>query len=260
MAELLIKGVRMEYTDEGVGLPVVLVHGFPLDRRMWDAAVAALRDRYRVIAPDLRGFGGSRCDEPFSMESLADDVHELLGRIDALPCALGGLSMGGYVVYAYASRYPGDLKALLFVDTKCEADTAEARQNRMKMIDTVRSGGPRAVADQMMPKLVSPAADGQVVARVRQMIEACPARTMELALLAMRDRADHRNALAAVRVPSCFIAGEADALVPHPLAQAQAAGVREPWIAVIPGAGHMAPMEQPEHVSAALGAFLGQLR
>jgi len=255
MAELLIKGVRMEYTDEGVGLPVVLVHGFPLDRRMWDAAVAALRDRYRVIAPDLRGFGGSRCDEPFSMESLADDVHELLGRIDALPCALGG-----YVVYAYARRYPGDLKALLFVDSKCEADTAEVKQNRMKMIDTVLSGGPRAVADQMMPKLVSPAADGQVVARVRQMIEACPARTMELALLAMRDRADYRNALAGVRVPSGFIAGEADALVSHPLAQAQAAGVREPWIAVIPGAGHMAPMEQPERVIAALGAFLGQLR
>src|SRR4051812_25394164 len=91
-----VNGTTLSYSERGAGPALALVHGFPLDSRIWEAQLNELSNRFRVIAPDLRGFGHSRSDAPFTMESLADDVHALLEKIGALPCVLGGLSMGGY--------------------------------------------------------------------------------------------------------------------------------------------------------------------
>src|SRR3954471_8710967 len=146
-----------EWGESGKGTPLVLLHGFPLDGRVWGAQRKSLSDRCRVIAPDLRGFGKSApATSPFTMESLADDVHALLAEIGALPCVLGGLSMGGYVALAYVKKYPGDLKGLALIDTRAEGDTPEGKEGRGKMIDTARGpAGAKAVADQMMPKMVA---------------------------------------------------------------------------------------------------------
>src|SRR4051794_15232486 len=113
-----VNGVTLSYEERGKGLPLVLLHGFPLDGRVWDEQLADLSARCRVVAPDLRGFGRSRSETPFTIESLADDVHALLTAIGALPCVLGGLSMGGYVSLAYAKKYPADLRGLVPVDTR----------------------------------------------------------------------------------------------------------------------------------------------
>src|SRR5437867_3940906 len=126
---------KLHFEESGRGLPVVLLHGFPLDSRVWAKQRAALNDRYRVITPDLRGFGRSKSDDPFTIESLADDVHALLKEIGALPGVLGGLSMGGYAALAYAKKYPADLRGLILVDTKAEADTPEGKQAREEMIE-----------------------------------------------------------------------------------------------------------------------------
>ena len=152
-----INGVTLSYTDRGSGTPLVLLHGFPLDSRIWDQQAADLSGQCRVITPDLRGFGQSKPETPFTIESLADDVHALLESIVALPCVLGGLSMGGYVALAYAKKYPADLKALALIDTKAEGDTPEGKQGRQKMIDLVREKGSPAVAGQMMPRMFAPA-------------------------------------------------------------------------------------------------------
>src|SRR4051812_34430479 len=105
MATQNINGTTLSYATQGDGPALVLLHGFPLDQRVWDAQRAALSDVCRFITPNLRGFGQSSSDQPFTMESLADDVHALLDSIGALPCVLGGLSMGGYVALAYARKY-----------------------------------------------------------------------------------------------------------------------------------------------------------
>src|SRR4051794_16033318 len=118
----------LPYTDRGRGEPLVLLHGFPLDRRMWDAQTEKLSDHYRVIAPDLRGFGQSRRSDPFTIESLADDTHLFLEQLAAAPCVLAGLSMGGYVALAYAKKYAADLRGLVLVDTKAEADSPQAKE------------------------------------------------------------------------------------------------------------------------------------
>jgi pimeloyl-ACP methyl ester carboxylesterase len=131
----------LPYTDRGRGDALVLLHGVPLDRRMWDAQVERLSDHYRVIAPDLRGFGRSVRHDPFTIESLADDIHLFLEQLMACPCVLAGLSMGGYVALAYAKKYQSDLRGLILVDTKAAGDTAEGRQGREKMIELVRLSG-----------------------------------------------------------------------------------------------------------------------
>ena len=250
---------RVHYVERGHGLPVVLLHGFPLDGRIWDAQLAALSDRFRVIVPDLPGFGRSSVDQPFTIESLADDLRQLLIQIQALPGVLGGLSMGGYVSLAYITKYPSDLLGLMLIDSRAEADTPEAKQNRDKMIQTVRAAGAKAIADQMLPKLLAPSADRRrpgVAATLRQIIEACPPRTIEYALAALRDRRDYCGNLPSIAVPTLIIAGEEDVLTPPALAHAMAKKIPHANVAIIPDSGHMTPMEQPDRVNAAMREFL----
>jgi len=263
-----INGVQLFYAEQGKaggGRPtVVLLHGFPLDSRMWDAQFSALTSAgYRTIAPDLRGFGQSRDDRPFTIESLADDIHALLSAVGALPCVLVGLSMGGYVTLAYAKKYPGDLRGLVLVDTKAEADTAEGKQGREKMIELVRKEGSRSVADQMMPKMLAKDAAEQrpqTAQALRKIMEACPAKTIEHALAAMRDRPDRSGELSSIKVPTLVIVGDSDAITPPPVAQSMAEKIPGAQLVTIRGAGHMSPMEQPDQVNRAIRAFLDTLR
>jgi 3-oxoadipate enol-lactonase len=254
----------LSYTDRGGGgaAPLVLLHGFPLDRRMWDAQVERLSEHHRVIAPDLRGFGQSRRSDPFTIESLADDVHLFLDQLGALPCVLAGLSMGGYVALAYAKKYPADLRGLILLDTKAEADTADGKAAREKMIQLVRSSGAAAVAEQMLPKMIAPAAlesRPDVVKTMRQIMENCPAHTIEYALKAMRDRKDRTGELPSIKCPTLVIVGDADAITPPAVAEKMAGAIPGAKLEVVRGAGHMSPLEQPEHVNRAIERFMAAI-
>ena len=129
----------------------------------------------------------------------------------------------------------------------------------MKMIEAVRAGGSKAAADQMEPKMLAPdtlKAGGRVVRDLRTIMEACPPKTIENALLAMRDREDHTGDLPSIPVPTLIVVGEADAITPPATAQAMQREIPNSQLEVIPGAGHLAPMEQPEHVSRAIRGFV----
>jgi pimeloyl-ACP methyl ester carboxylesterase len=252
----------LTFTDEGQGLPLVLLHGFPLDRRMWDAQVAELSGHWRVIAPDLRGFGQSRIGEPFCIADLADDVHTMLVQLAALPCVLAGLSMGGYVALAFARKYLHELSGLMLVDTKAEGDTPEQKAGRAKMIELAQKQGAKAVADQMLPKLLAedvPRTRPAIAAAVRKMCEACPAKTIEHALAAMRDRPDQSPYLSMIKVRSLIIVGDADAITPVPVSEAMQKALPGAELSIIKGAGHMSPMEQPAQVNRAMTGFLQSL-
>jgi pimeloyl-ACP methyl ester carboxylesterase len=261
-----VNGTNLSYQERGAGARnVVLLHGFPLDGRMWDAQLAALGDGggNRVVAPDLRGFGRSKSEAPFTIESLADDIHALLAAVGALPVVLVGLSMGGYVALAYAKKYPADLRGLVLVDTKAEADTEEGKAGRQKMIDLARREGSKAVAEQMLPKMLAKDAveqRPQQAQALRAIMEACPPRTIEHALAAMRDRPDRSGELSSIKVPTLIIVGESDAITPPAVAESMAKKVPGAQLVTVRGAGHMSPMEQPEQVNRALKAFLERLR
>ena len=222
------------------------------------AILYPIKPTCRKISGDTRGFGGSKAEHAFTIESLADDVHALLAEIGALPCVLGGLSMGGYVSLAYVKKYPTDLRGLLLIDTKAEGDTAEGRQGREKMIQLAREKGSKPVADQMMSKMLAEETSRtkpQVVRKLREIMEACPAVTIQHALAAMRDRVDRTEDLRSIAVPSLIVVGEKDAITPPEVAEGMKRIPRS-TLEVIEGAGHMTPMEAPERVNDLIAKFL----
>jgi 3-oxoadipate enol-lactonase len=258
-----IRGTTLWYQEQGSGPAVVLLHGFPLDSRIWDQQRDSLSDRWRIITPDLRGFGQSRSADPFTLQSLADDIHALLADIVALPCVLGGLSMGGYIALEYVKKHPTDLRGLMLIDTRAEADSASGRESRDKMIETVRASGSSAVAQQMLPKMLAPDQPQRrpaLATQVLSIMEACPPLTVEHALTAMRDRADHTEDLASIPVPALILVGEQDSITPPSVAQAMHERMARSDLQIISGAGHMSPMEQPTQVNRAIRRFLEGLK
>ncbi|HVT87808.1 MAG TPA: alpha/beta hydrolase [Tepidisphaeraceae bacterium] len=250
------------YETRGQGMPVVLLHGFPLDSRVWESQLEALSDRYLVIAPDLRGFGKSRAGESFTIDSLADDVHWLLKDLGTLPCALGGLSMGGYVALAYAKKYPEYLRGLLLIDTRAEADPPAGRENRNRMIQTVRQHGPKAVADEMFPKMLcdeTKQQQPQVAQMLRDIMESQTAEAIEHALEALRDRPDRVPDLPAIACPAQVMVGEHDVITTPAMAKTMDENIPNSHLVTVLRAGHMSPMEQPDQVTTAIRRFLEEL-
>ena len=264
MPEAKVNGQTISFVEKGRGLPLVLVHGFPLDNRIWEAQIASLSDKYRVIAPDLPGFGKSQPPpkQPFTLESLADTLHAFLTQIKATPCALAGLSMGGYLSFAYERKYPTTLSALILVDTKAEADTTEGKAGRNKMIETARSGGSKPIAATMLPKMITAESQKnrpQLAQQVNAIMEACPPITIEYALAAMRDRNDYRDCLPSVAEPTLIIVGDNDPITPPAIAETMHKAIPHSKLVVVKGAAHLSTMEQPEQVNQAIRQFLSSM-
>lgn len=264
MKQQLASGLVMEYDDAGQGRVVVLLHGFPFDRAMWRPQVEALRDSYRLLVPDLRGFGGTGgAGERPTLEQMADDVAELLDALRITePVVLGGLSMGGYITLAFARKHAPRLRGLILADTRAEADTDEAKANRDKLIAFARDHSGREVLDQMLPKLLGDATRAsrpELAAELRRLAAGQSVRGIIAALQAMRDRPDARPVLPGIAVPALVLVGEQDALTPPAAAATLAAGIPAAKLVTILAAGHMANLEQPEPFNDALRAFLRTL-
>jgi len=258
-----VGGIRMGYDMEGGGAPLVLLHGFPLNRAMWRAQVAGLRDRFTVIAPDFRGFGDSQIPrDPVTMNAYAQDV---LALMDALGCprfALGGLSMGGYVAFRVMALAADRVSALLIADSRAEPDTEEGRQRRYAAVARIENEGPAGYLEEFAGMVVGPTTRAQrpeVVQAVREIIGAPPARSLTAALSAMASRPDSRSLLSEVKVPALVVVGEEDTLTPPEAAEAMVAALPNARIVRIPAAGHMSNLEAPETFTRAVREFLAAL-
>jgi pimeloyl-ACP methyl ester carboxylesterase len=254
-----LRGVSFHFEDRGGGPPLVLVHGFPVDCRMWEAQVAELSSHSRTIAPDLRGFGRSVATDSFTIDSLADDLHALLVELDARQCVLAGYSMGGYVALAYVARYAADLRGLILVDTKADADNPQQKEARLKMAELARARGAQAIADEMVSKQLAPETPHRrpsVAAALHRLMEECPPATIEHALMAMRDRPDRAALLSTFKLPTLIIVGDSDSITPVSIAQSMQQRIPGAKLEIIRGAGHMSPMEQPAQVTRAMSRFL----
>jgi 3-oxoadipate enol-lactonase len=239
-------------------VPVVLLHGFPLDRTVWDDVVKVSAG-IRFIAIDLPGFGESAGVMAATMAGFSRAVHETLAGRDLLPCVLAGLSMGGYVALDFLTRYPDHVLGLILIDTKSAADDETGRRGRDAMIETVRTGGSRAVADQMLPKVLGTTTHRDrpdVVSGVRRMIESQPPAGITAALAAMRDRPDYTPALGKIAVPTLVIVGEEDGIAPVATATAMSGCIAGSEVAVIERSGHLSPIETPEAVAGAIATWL----
>ena len=149
-----INHFRMAYDSQGSGTPLLLIHGYPLNRQIWDAQRQSLASVLHLITPDLRGFGESGATPgPYSMDMLADDCAALLAGLGiSQPVVVGGLSMGGYVALAFARRHPDLLAGLLLISTRAAPDSPEGRANRDKSIALAQEKGVEAVTAAMLPE------------------------------------------------------------------------------------------------------------
>ena len=250
--------------DEGRGPPVLLVHGFPLDHTMWDAQIADLAPRCRVIAPDLRGFGRSVVsDGTVSMTRMADDLAALLDALEVRePLVYAGFSMGGYVGWPFLERHGRRVRALVAVDTRASADTAEGAAGRRKMADEVLAKGAAVAADAMVPKLLAPGRpdrDPELAGRVREIILRNDPRGIAAAQRGMAERAEWRAKLGEIRLPMLVIAGQKDGLITPQEQREMAAAVQGARFVEVADAGHTPPMERPAVVNDALRTFLASL-
>lgn len=257
---IMVNGVNLVAEVQGTGPALLFIHGFPLDRSIWRAQAEQL-DGWRRITPDLRGMGHSDApDLGYSMGTYAADLAALLDVLGESRAALVGLSMGGYVAFEFFRRYPERVAALVLLDTKAEADSAEARQGRDAMAAMAREHGAAAVAEAMLPKLLGRQARERpgVVDRVRTMMERTSVRGIVGALGAMRDRLDNSGLLADLGgVPVLVAGGEEDTITPPQGMRVMAGAIPGARFTLIPGAGHLPPVEQPEAVSDLLKQFLG---
>jgi pimeloyl-ACP methyl ester carboxylesterase len=254
--------MKLAYSEVGSGHTVVLLHGFPLSREMWCEQLSSLESEYRVITPDLRGHGESPAPEGvYSMDEMADDVIELLDALHASePFVLGGLSMGGYVALALFARYPSRVRGLMLLDTRATADTPEAAREREKTAQEVLAAGSvQPVVEKMLPRLFSKKTlelDKKRVALVRAVMERTSPQGIAGALRGMAIRPDRRAELAGLSAPTLVLGGAEDVITPPPELRSLAAAIPAARLEIIPGAGHMAPYENPAAANAVILEFL----
>jgi 3-oxoadipate enol-lactonase len=255
-----INGFDMHYEVAGEGTPVLFVHGYPFDGSMWQPQVEALSDGARLIMPDLRGCGRSTATPPpYSMDLYADDLKGLLDHLGIERAVLAGLSMGGYISFAFYRKYADRVQALALLDTRPQADSPEARENRKKAAETARNEGAAAIAKGLIPKLFSPKtleSQSPVVDQVRQMMERQEVEGIVGALTAMMDRPDSTPTLAQITCPTLIVVGADDVLTPPDASRQMHEAIQGSQLEIIPDAGHLSTMEQPDRVNRILGNWL----
>lgn len=237
----------------GQGLPFLFAHGFPFDHTMWTAAAERLSDDFRVILPDLRGFGKSALDAFSSngtteMADFADDLAALLDEMGIERTVFCGLSMGGYIAMAFAEKYPQKFAGLILCDTKTAADTQEAAAGRRKLAETVFETGTEPLLNGI-PNLISEYTlenKPEKVAFLREMILRQPVDGIAAAALGMANRPDTTENLAKIPLPTLVIGGEDDRLSPPASMGKIAEFLPNGTHFAVENAGHLLPLERPD--------------
>ncbi len=263
---VLIGGRRLSYREAGTGRPVVLVHAFPLNADMWAPQLAVVPEGVRLIAPDLRGFGESEAEPdrlPRSIDEHAADLEGLLDCLGIERAVVGGLSMGGYVTFAFYRRAPARVSAVVLADTRAVADTEEGRAARRRLQAKIEQDGIRAVVDELLLKLFAPETPRHrpdLVKDVERLIEAASPAAVIAALDCLMTRPDSTGLLPSLAPPALVLVGADDVLTPVAESERMQAALPDSRLVVIPGAGHLSNLEQPEAFNRALFDFVRTLR
>ena len=263
IVNFLCKGIDWSGFDGGKGEPLVFLHGFPFDQRLYRSSSQPLTDSYRVIIPDLPGFGESRfrpgfVPNRFEMSEYADGLAELLDKLGESKALVCGLSMGGYIAMQFFRRHLDRLSGLIFCDTRSTPDSPVASKKRSLLADSVYQTGVRPLAAQMIPSLLSPttlSSNQEIVIFLTEMISEQDPSGVAAAARGMAVRDDSTAYLKEITVPTLFLAGEHDQISPPQVMREMAEAVADSEFLTVPDSGHLPPLENPAFFTKAVRRF-----
>jgi 3-oxoadipate enol-lactonase len=260
MQQLHSDDAEIFYEIRGDGPPVVLLHPFPCDHEFWDPIAAALDSRYRLILPDLRGHGDSEIGEgPALVSKHVSDIARVLDDAGIGRAAFIGCSIGGYILFEFWRRFRARVASLVLCDTRPQADTPEARSNRLKAAATVLEQGTEPFLESMIPKLMGRTTVNMrpdLVEGARAMMRKMSAEDINQVQQGTAARPDSVADLKTINVPTLIVIGEEDVLSPVADGELMRQNIAGSQLKVIPKAGHYAPWEQPQAVGTVLRQFL----
>lgn len=252
------QGVSLEYDDIGNGVPLLLIHGFPLDRTLWRAQIAGLWPHFRLIAPDLRGFGHSSDTdgEAVSMDQYAADLKALLDSLNVKQAIVGGLSMGGYIALSFYAQYPDRVSGLLLANTRATADSEETRQGRLNNAQKIGEIGPAFLIETLAPQMLGLTARSETEITVRSMMARQRAHGLMSALRGMAARPDRTSLLRFATIPVLIVTGSADRLASPAESEAMQALTADSTLVNLSEAGHLSNIEKADAFNSAVRGLL----
>lgn len=268
MNPLIGNGARLFFEDLGPreGAPVILIHGHPFNRTIWAPQTAALTTAgYRVITPDLRGYGRSPVIAGKTLlADFADDLAVLLDGLGIEQAVVGGVSMGGQIAMEMRLRHPGRVRALVLSDTSAPPETEEGKTFRRELAERLLAEGMQPYTDEVIDKMLAPynvTGMPEAAARVTAMMYATDPQGAAAALRGRAERPDYRPVLAGLpaEVPCLIVVGRDDVYTPVAEAESLHALAAHSVLAVVERAGHLPGVEQPEAFNRALLDFLAEL-
>ncbi len=253
----------LAYESSGQGIPLVLIHAFPLFSSMWKPQMKNLERKGRVIALDLPGFGRSPHKAKTSISKMAQEIARLLDSINVKePAMIAGLSMGGYVAFEFFRQFPKRVRALGLFSTRAGADTPEVREKRLKTANEIQRKGLESFAKIILPNLVGKTtieSNPELIREITGMISLNNREGVANALFAMAERRDSIDLLASIKCPTLIIAGDEDALIPFSESETMHTQIANSQFHLLPKAGHLVNLEQPAAFQKVFEKFLIQL-
>ncbi|MCE3259402.1 MAG: 3-oxoadipate enol-lactonase [Bacteroidetes bacterium] len=256
------KDIVFSYDDFGPAYAptVIFIHGFPFNKSMWNLQTELLRSNYRVIAYDVRGHGGSVSKrQDFSIDLFADDLVELMDLLKIEKAMLCGLSMGGYIALRALEKYPDRFNAIVLSGTQCIADTEKIREDRLALVERLRSEGLEKYADESLKKLfatTSFTSRKEEVRSVRKMITDNSVETLCSTLMALAARKETCSRLNEIDIPALILVGKEDKITPPVEAEALHFNIRGSELHKIEYAAHLANLENTHEFNEQLRLFI----
>lgn len=257
--QLFFNDLSYSDTETKSETTVILIHAYPLNKNMWADQIEKLKDDYRVLALDIRGFGKSELKTPYTLENIVDDVIDLMDIKKINKAIIAGLSMGGFVALRAIERNPERFQALILADTKSEPDSDESKLKRYKGLVEIDKEGVNKFTDTFINNALSKETiteKPKVFIQVSSIAKENKKAGVTAGMLALTSRTDTTAGLSKIKVPTLVIQGEFDTVIPMNAAVALNEKIKGSKLVIIPRVGHLSNLEDPEAFNRALIEFL----
>jgi 3-oxoadipate enol-lactonase len=260
-----LRDFEMEFDERGAGIPFILIHGYPLNHKMWEPQLEGLSDIARVITPDLRGHGQSESVSGINtIDDMAKDIKELLENLDIKePVILGGFSMGGYISFAFYRNYPELVKGMILAATRATADNIDTKVSREEAAAIALERGAEAIVEMQLPKMLAPVTQEtrpEIVELARRIMLETSVQAIVGDLRGMLNRQDSTSTLKTIDCPVLILHGADDQLIPSEEVDLMKTEIRNSQFKTIPNAGHLLNLEQPQEFNQAVREFIKSIR